>query len=115
MLSKHIFDQMAFTPAKLSGTLSIYPYVRLSLRVRRKWVFYVYQLGLPIFLMVSFSFGTLFVQASVTLADRLQITLSMVATFATYNWTAPPAPDSTGQRTGQDRTGPDMVCPNTLS
>ena len=84
ILSKHVFDQLAFTQVKLSGTLKIYPYVKMILRVRRKWFFYFMQIYMPIFLITSFSFGTLFVQASVTVADRLQVSLTMVAALASY-------------------------------
>jgi len=85
-MSKHVFHQVAFTQPKLSGSLNIYPYVKLSLRVRRKFKFHILQLGLPICLLTSFSFGTLFVEASVTVTDRLQVTLSMVATLASYTF-----------------------------
>jgi len=51
------------------------------------------------FLITLFSFGTLFVEASVTVADRLQVTLSMVATLASYTFVLQQAVPKTSYNT----------------
>lgn len=86
VISSDVFHRPAFTHPKLSSSNRSYPSIVMQLRVRRKWFWWVAQLVLPIFLITLFAGSTLCVEASASVTDRLQVTLAMVTTMASYTF-----------------------------
>ena len=84
-LQKHVINKSEKNKQEEGSSTHIFPLYHVQLHVRRRYGFYIYNIALLMFLITALTFTTFVVEAD-AIADRVQITLTLLLTSVAFKY-----------------------------